>query len=110
MHLFDTSLIELTMTLQPVFEKASNPWLLLYVPLAGGLPAVSSLGPLIGAGLAALAASWFFLRGMIGQAWRKIRGKADEPGPEPDDQTEDEQSTPEEEAIRKRLEGLGYLE
>lgn len=80
----------------------------LYVPLGGGLPAVSSLGPLIGVGLAALGAGWFFLRNTISQALRKLRGKSKQPAPE--ETPGGEQSSPDEEAIRKRLEGLGYIE
>ncbi len=81
---------------------------LLYVPLGSGLPAVSSLVPLIGVGLAALGAGWFFLRNTISQALRKLRGKPEEP--EREDTAESDQPSPDEEAIRKRLEGLGYIE
>lgn len=101
----DTHFIHIV--LAPLSDWSLGP-AVLYIPLGGGLPAVSSLGPLIGVGLAALGAGWFFLRHAISQAVRKLRGKPEEPARQ--ETPESDQPGPDEDAIRKRLEGLGYIE
>src|SRR5262245_17667678 len=101
-------------------ETATFVGILSYVPLGGGLPAVSMLGPILGAIFTFLAAGFFFFSNLIRQTFRRIlslftkdrtaEARSALAASSVQEENEEGLSKDEEEKIRKRLEGLGYIE